>query len=203
MRLFFDLDGTILDVQKRHLAVYRTIAQSLNLPAIPDDEYWKRKQHKLLPWDNIPDRILNEYNQRYRQMIEDPDYLPLDAPFSNMISMIHTIKTFHEIILVTNRRQKNSLLDQLDAMNIRNLFDAILTPYPQSKADAMRQHGYRTNDIVIGDTEEDIHTAHELHIPSIAVSWGLRAPDYLLQHHPTFLCNTMKEIEHILWNEKS
>ena len=38
--LFFDLDGTLLDIRRRHYAVYAEILIEMGIRPLPDGAYW-------------------------------------------------------------------------------------------------------------------------------------------------------------------
>lgn len=48
--------------------------------------------------------------------------------------------------------------------------------------------------VMVGDSEVDIATAHAAHVPSIAVSWGLRARDALVAARPDHLVDTPRAL---------
>ena len=55
-------------------------------------------------------------------------------------------------------------------------------PAPDTVFEALRILGDKGDAVYVGDSDVDIHTAHNAGIPCISVLWGFRDKDFLLQH---------------------
>ena len=55
-------------------------------------------------------------------------------------------------------------------------------PAPDTVFEALRVLGDKGDAVYVGDSDVDIHTAHNAGIPCISVLWGFRDKDFLLQH---------------------
>jgi phosphoglycolate phosphatase-like HAD superfamily hydrolase len=95
-------------------------------------------------------------------------------------------------VLVTQRHNPDNLRQQLEDLQIDSYFSAVLTPYPDTKQLSIQNYGFHPEDCMVGDTEEDILTARELSLSSVAVTWGLRSKEYLQKFNPTYLVDTVK-----------
>ena len=68
-------------------------------------------------------------------------------------------------------------------------------PSPDMVVEAMRQLGaQKDNTVYIGDSDVDIETAKNSHLPCISVEWGFRNHDFLLEHGATRLIAHCKEL---------
>ncbi len=68
MKLFFDLDGTLIDISEKYYRVYNDILTEAGFSTIGKKEYWDAKRHKvpedqILAMTNAKD-FYKEYNQR-------------------------------------------------------------------------------------------------------------------------------------------
>ena len=68
-------------------------------------------------------------------------------------------------------------------------------PAPDTVNEALRQLGVGTQDAVyVGDSDVDILTARNAHLPCISVLWGFRDRDFLLSHGATHLIEHPSEL---------
>jgi phosphoglycolate phosphatase-like HAD superfamily hydrolase len=81
MAIFFDLDGTLLDVKTHYLTLVRDILNSLGLDPPPADYWaWKRSglsQRQLLERCGVADEA-DEFIVRYVEAVEERQYLAMD-----------------------------------------------------------------------------------------------------------------------------
>lgn len=69
-------------------------------------------------------------------------------------------------------------------------------PAPDTVLEALRQLDMpRETAVYVGDSDVDIDTARNCHMPCISVLWGFRSKDFLLQHGATRLITTPAEID--------
>ncbi len=199
MTIFIDLDGTILHTFVRHIATHHAVAPRVGLPIIPKEAYWRKKREKQTPWNEISQEQLKAYTNLFRIETERSIYLSLDTPVFGIKMLLKDLTKRVDLVLVTKRYNRTNTLFQLYDLNLLSCFTDVLTPFPSSKRDAIQTYGYTHRDIVIGDTEEDIETANELTLRSVAVSWGMRSPTYLASLGPTRLCHTVKQLKNNLF----
>ena len=68
-------------------------------------------------------------------------------------------------------------------------------PAPDTVEEAIRTLGVKREGCVyIGDSEVDVETAHNSHIPCISVLWGFRSRDFLEKHGASLFVRTPEEI---------
>lgn len=196
--LFFDLDGTILDIKAHHIHTFRIVSEKLSLPYLSDNEYWERKSNGKFPWDSLEKTDVDRYLQEFIALVETPTMLLLDTVVPHMPSLLKHYTNSYSLVLITNRRNKNALINQLKTLQLFPLFSAILPSFPQGKFATIAKYGYNPDDIIIGDTEEDIQTAQSLNISSLAVTWGIRDRRYLSSLKPTYIIESPQELKVLL-----
>jgi phosphoglycolate phosphatase len=52
--------------------------------------------------------------------------------------------------------------------------------------------------VYVGDSEVDLQTARNAHIPCISVTWGFRPESLLLDEGATCIVHTIEELDHVL-----
>ena len=68
-------------------------------------------------------------------------------------------------------------------------------PAPDTVEEALRQlEASPDTAVYIGDSDVDIDTARNSHMPCISVLWGFRSKEFLLEHGATHLVSSPSEI---------
>lgn len=183
--IYFDLDGTILDETMRHYRCYCDIVAKYGGKSISLDEYWKDKRNKqkrtiLLEkthFGGTYDDYLGEWLNRIEQM----DYLIQETLKPGVIQFLKSQKKKKKkLILVTMRRCKENLMKQLNHLGLIDYFDEIVTGDPtKTKKEDLIEPSNEKKAIVIGDTEAEMKLAQKVSAKYIAVTTGLREPQYL------------------------
>src|SRR5437868_5100720 len=98
MEIFFDLDGTLIDISKKHYMLYRDIILKLHGIPLSFSAYWKLKRNKtaisiILQKSNVLNDHLNFFNEDFKKNIETPYYLSFDELFP------YTKKTLDTLII--------------------------------------------------------------------------------------------------------
>jgi phosphoglycolate phosphatase len=206
--LFFDLDGPLLDVSGRYLALHHALLGELGLRGLPGTTYWDRKR-AVCPEDRILAEIgaaehAEVYCRRRLALIETPEYLAHDRPWPWASSILSRLKADFPLVLVTARADRTLLLQQLDRLNLAPFFDEVLsTPagrrVDEQKAALIRayleRHGQPSAGCwMIGDTEADIGAGRLLGLRTAAVLSGIRTRELLLRAEPDFLLDDIREL---------
>lgn len=181
--LFLDLDGTLLDDERRHYAVYTDVLQDPEMRGvpIPSAEYWGlRKENKpieeILKRSRLFPTKYQAYRDRFDAKLEAPEMLGLDSLKVGVENSLGKLYTKTPIVLVTQRRDGEALESQLSSMGIRKYFVTVLAGAPKRERrpnpDARWKHKvalirtrYRlppTQAVYIGDIEIDVKTVRDL-----------------------------------------
>ena len=141
--LLFDLDGTLLDVRRRHFAVYSHVLRELGQPPLPEAEYWRRRRDgegTLSIVGDLPADLVFRIHSAWLEGIEAPRYLALDRPYAEVRSVLTELQRDHRLVLVTLRRDAVSLAWQLSesrlAPSSRNSLAVALHTIAQVRASA-------------------------------------------------------------------
>lgn len=199
MKVFCDLDGTLVDPASRHHRVYAEVTKAFGGTPLDKQRYWSLKRRKtkwsqLLPLSGVPVAAERAYLDQFIDKIESPEYLDEDALFSGALEALKLLSESEGLYLVSLRRRPDRLAAQLERLKIAGYFTEVLSGHSESDGHdvKVRLVGARLNDArgaIIGDTEADIVTGKTLGLTTVAVSSGLRdeaflkelAPDHLLE----------------------
>jgi len=200
--LFFDLDGTLLNVFPRLYKVHQDIISSLNHSTTYTLEQYTKLKKEKIPETEIIKSILNpELIERYlakrEELIETEKYLLLDKISSKCFNKLTQLKTENWIVLITNRKNKENAINQLQQLNILPLFDEVyICNETETKYDAVtKSKFFNQNSIIIGDTEEEMQIGQKVGIKYIAITGGMRTTELLQQYHPNQLLPNISKID--------
>jgi phosphoglycolate phosphatase len=208
--VIFDLDGTLIDVSKRHYAVYQDVLAELHGPALSFERYWELKREgaswsAILKTSELGDREASAFLGEFRSRIEQPRYLALDAAFSFTHEVIDGLSA-HDVHLVTLRQSAPALREQLSRLDLVRQFKAIASGQRdgggQTKAELIGKIPRSTQAIVVGDTEVDVEAARELDAVAVAVTSGLRNATVLERSEPDLLIEDIRSLPEIVSHER-
>ena len=213
--LFIDFDGTLVDVSKRNYAVYIEIAKKNNVnQLLADNEYWDKRRdglsfarlfqlvHGIDGGRHIQDEFIS--------LIEQPKYLQLDKVFNEVTETLAELKDKYRLVLVSLRRNKFNLVNQLKSLTLDQLFDEILSVAGEpsgieAKCNLIKSSKFFNSETkyMIGDTEVDIKTAYEIGGVAVSVLSGLRNLEYLSKLSPKYTIKEFSELPILLEKENN
>ena len=205
--LYFDLDGTLVDVRKRHYAAYADTMRELGLTPLPEQTYWDARRDGASNADlmgNVDTEYHNRFAEKWLARVESPSYVRLDTLIPGARATLAALRESYELVLVTMRQDRASLLEQLDELSLRKFFSAVYSrdgsDEPQSKSKLIRLFGNSVRDgaTVIGDSEADVEAARDLGIESVCVTSGVRSRRYLDGLEPDEVVSTIVQLPRIL-----
>jgi len=198
--LFFDLDGTLLDVHQRIYKAHQDALQHLNHRSPYTFEQYIQLKRQKTSEKEITSKILSEteyeqYSKKRNELIEKEEYLQLDTITKTSVEKIKELKKDHWLILLTNRKNKENTLQQLDRLNLSHLFEEIIIcNETQTKYDNIQKSLFFNKDaIIIGDTEEEMTIGQKLGIKHIAITSGMRTKEILQQNQPTQIISKISQ----------
>lgn len=206
MNIFFDLDGTLLDVSKKYHLAHTLAAKKNKLKPLSFKRYWTLKRRKI-----SEDRIIKLdpllktfklYEDERIKLLENQTILKNDQLFAGIKDLLEKLKKNSTLYLITLRKNRRSLKDELSRLGIRAYFKTILSASPsnhpvQTKISLLKKVKFSKEDIMVGDTEVDIITAKKMGIRSVAVMSGIRTRNSLNQFRPDFLIENVLKIPFI------
>lgn len=200
MKIFFDLDGTLLDSRQRLFTLFCDLTQQ---NSIDFDRYWELKRRKIGHAEILECYLsysrsqIIKFEREWLCFIEEIKYLNLDAPFLFTQGVLEGLKDNHQLYVVTARQNKVGVIHQLDNANIRLYFeDIFVTEGLKTKSQLILEAfgALSPSDFVVGDTGLDILTAKELGCKSLAVLSGFRNEDILSTYEPDYIGDNIKTI---------
>jgi len=202
MNIFFDLDGTLIDARMR---LYSLFCDLTGQTILDFDNYWelKRSMHdqswilyNILKYSALQ---ASDFKKSWLENIEEEKYLNFDNLFPFTISTLEGFKEMgFSLYIITARQNKASTLKQLLSMGLTDYFtDCFIAPAPKTKAEEIRLQGITLseNDVIVGDTLEDVETAKNLNIKSISVLTGFYNMAALLDSNPDYIAGDISQIQ--------
>lgn len=199
MKLFFDLDGTLIDSRERLYNLFQCLVPSSELTF---DEYWELKKNKMAHPEILKnlffysDAEVEKFKTIWLDNIELNKWLDLDKPYDGMNDFLINLKKSCSLYVVTARQFEDKALNQIEKFGWSKMFEKILvTKQKQEKKDLIKTvQGLNSSDWIIGDTGKDIQTGKELGIKTIAVLSGFMNRENLLEYNPDMIFNNVTEI---------
>lgn len=210
--LVFDLDGTLLNtiedladsgnyvLQKRGYTI-RSIGYCEKALGNGIYNFVKR----LLP-ENVSEQIVTEVYQEFLEVYAQR-YMMKTKPYEGIVEMFQElVKRGYLLAVVTNKR--NEFAVNLIKQHFSNIVfvdvigeqeNAPKKPDPSLLQLVAHEMMISTNQLaMIGDSEVDIQTAHNVNALAIAVNWGFRDEHTLRRENPDYLVELPSEIVMLL-----
>ena len=184
--IFLDYDGPVLDGMDKHYQCYHDIITEDGGDPLEKDIYWNMKRQKIsrvtqLEHSNYP-KDYNVFLNKWIERIETKKYLNYDILKPDISNQLSILKSkCHHLYLVTMRNNRDELINQLEKLKIYNVFDSVINCSSinnDSKYNHLKNTEFKSA-LIIGDTEEETKTADKMNIPCIAITNGIRDPQFL------------------------
>lgn len=214
MKIYFDLDGPILNPKKRYwLSHFRAVTALGGTPYGDANSYWKQKQNftpkpEILAQCKLQAGKESDYLELYAKNVENPELLKIDRLQPHARRVLSELSSSHELVAVSARACVENTNAQLEFLHLTDLFTAVLiagvkpgTTQHVSKTKLIKVEASRTGiigKIIIGDTDAEVETARMLGIISVVVTNGLRTKSYLKQFNPDYLIRNIKYLPEII-----
>lgn len=181
--IYFDFDGTVVDLWPRY---YRVFLAASGLTGISQRGYVKAK--RALVSDSAVARhfggtLPEGYFEKKRGLLESEDYLQLDTLLVPPAELDAFFSRF-ECRFLTSRRRNGAFLVELEGLGLGRLSGWTIVLDPDrgiSKKEYLAQSAPRSPHIVVGDSEAEWEAAALENVRAVLVRTGLRRPeDFLL-----------------------
>jgi phosphoglycolate phosphatase len=200
MKVFFDLDGTLIDSKIR---VYTLFSNLVKTNKLSFEDYWNLKK-SMFPNDWILENLysysfndIKEFNSKWLINIEKEGYLKLDSCFNYTIDTLSTLKCNNlELFLITSRQNEREANSQIVKLGLSPYFkDIMITCHKVEKHELIRQKRIKveSSDYFIGDTGKDIETGKELGLITVGVLSGFRNYESLIKYNPDHIIKNISE----------
>jgi phosphoglycolate phosphatase len=205
--LFFDLDGPLLDVAPRYLALHQALLAGTGVSPMPGPLYWWRKraacpEEAILAELGVADPA--PYVRQRLQLIETAEYLAHDRAWPWAHDVLTRLALRVPLVLVTARACRPLLLEQMERLGLTPFFQEILSEpaglrvHEQKAAlirDCLARQGRGPQGCwMVGDTEADVGAGRLVGLRTAAVLCGIRDRELLLRAGADFLLEDIREL---------
>lgn len=200
IKIFFDLDGTLIDYSKRNYFVYKLLAKKYKQRTLSFSTYWKLKRSKIIPVDN------KNFSQDFINLIESPESLKKDKLFKYSKQVLDLLKNKGcKLYLVSYRASKKQTILQLKSLGIYDYFTEVCLGKGfngnTTKAKYIKRYYTKDDNVyVVGDTEDDVLAAKKVNAISVAVLSGVRNKKTILKLNPDFIVNDIRSLPKIIFD---
>ena len=203
----FDLDGTLLDTLEDLAASTNHALKQHGMPVRSLDEVRRfvgngvRKLiERAVPEGTdgmVAEQVLDTFRKHYLH-----HGLDNTKPYPGIMELLATLKDRGKNVAVVSNKF-DAATKSLCSHFFSGLVDVAIgesenvrkKPAPDTVEEAIRTLGVKREGCVyIGDSEVDVETAHNSHIPCISVLWGFRSRDFLEKHGASLFVKTPEEI---------
>jgi len=202
--ILFDLDGTLIDVSARHYSLYRSAISEQGVEALPRDEYWRHRRGGQSTIDLLaatPGVDIERFTEAWMEGIERPDWLSLDEPYEGVVEIIKALQPAYQLVLITLRRDRVALIDQLDALQLTGYFTDVICHGPELVKSKHLLQGIAEltpGGYAVGDTEADIELAAETGRRAICLSYGVRSGCFLAGRGAETVIGSLRELPEVI-----
>ncbi len=213
MMLFFDFDGTIVDISGKYHRVFSAFVQLHGGASLSQEHYWQLKRSEASDKEILDAASLSRLNpgllrEYMKDHIEREHFLESDRLFDGAAAVLGELAAKHACYLVSMRRNPPALQRQLQRLQIQNHFVAVLTPQTglqegaesaePLKCTALRQVPISGKSLIIGDSGMDIVTGKKMGLFTCATTTGIRNQSVLKLYQPDFMIRSLQEVTDII-----
>lgn len=203
----FDLDGTLLSTLADLAASTNYALRTHHMPERSLDEVRrfvgngvKKLMERAIP-DGLNNPLFEETFATFRQHYMQHN-LDTTQPYPGIMQLLEQLKAEGKNIAVVSnkfyaatRELCHHFFGDLVPVAIGEREDIRKKPAPDTVIEALRELGVdKEGAVYIGDSDVDIDTARNSHMPCISVLWGFRSKEFLLEHGATHLVSSPSEI---------
>ena len=198
--VFFDLDGTLINSQHRLYNLFIELCPDCKMSY---EQYWKIKRQRitqkefLKKYFEYSDEQYEKFHKIWLDEVEKEERLNQDFLYDGISKVLKNLSKSHKLFIVTNRQSKELTVKETHDLGINEYFcDILVTEQKKTKIELIKENvEYTSQDVMIGDTGEDIKTAQALNINPVAVSWGILDEKILAGYNPKKILRRVDEIE--------
>ncbi|MBI4122972.1 MAG: HAD family hydrolase [Parcubacteria group bacterium] len=202
--IFFDLDGTLIDVSEKYYRVYMDFVKQEGLkPFFSKEKFLRLKRKGASNSSMFKDKkMLARYESFFLENIERERYLKYDKMFSFSLRVLKKLRKLgFRIFVVTLRRNRKNLFKETERFGFPAAV-SILQGSPRvfnGKSDyetkkKLVKRFTHTRDIMVGDTEADMMCGKGLGMITVGVLSGMRQFSCLKKLKPDRIVQDIRSI---------
>jgi len=183
-KIILDFDGTLLNSKYRHKKLIYDILHSraaqIKFADLADFVEYKRNGKSTLMYLNerYPNLDNSDINQEWISKIENIEYQKYDKLYDDTLIFLEALKRKYSIILVTSRKNKEELFNQLKKFNLTEYFNNVVVVNPGESKYKKVIELFKVIKYVIGDTEDDYELATKFDCIFFAMNRGFRNKEF-------------------------
>ncbi len=203
----FDMDGTILNTIDDIAGAINYVLDIHGYPRRTVDEVksfvgngLKRALELSLP-DGVAGDVLNQLFTELVAYYNEHSNITT-RPYEGIVEVIHKLREQGKIVAVVSNKRVEAVRDLCD-IYFAGCFDMALgdqdgiarKPAPDMTNMVIEHYGILKDKCVyIGDSDVDLMTARNTEIDCIAVTWGFRTREFLVEHGATMIIDRPEEL---------
>lgn len=198
-KIFFDFDGTLVDNSYRIYILFSTLVENNSLSYT---KYWSIRRNGvsqkqiLMNYFGYTEKNVAIFQKKWMNLIESDEFLELDKLQEKVKFVLSNIFKEHNIYIVTARQFNSKVQKQVDKFKIDKYFKEIFVTQQKSKKNDIIIKNVKNickQDVIIGDSNEDIETGKQLNITTVAVTTGNLNKKAILKFAPDFVYDNLME----------
>lgn len=205
-------------------AHYQALGETVNLSPLSQDSFWQLKQDRtpdteIAMRSGLEESQMAFFLESVRRLVNRDDLLSEDRLQVGVVWALNLLHSNGARLVLVTLRQQHQVMQILRQHQLSHLFsgiwgaadaDAAYANHSQHKTELLEQaiartvhHGYSPmQSCMIGDTEADILAGQAHHIPTLAVTCGIRSQAYLERFAPTYIYSDLLAIAHQLLHRR-
>lgn len=203
----FDMDGTILNTIDDIAGAINYVLDIHGYPRRTVDEVksfvgngLKRALELSLP-DGVAGDVLNQLFTELVAYYNEHSNI-MTRPYEGIVEVINKLREQGKIVAVVSNKRVEAVRDLCD-IYFAGCFDMALgdqdgiarKPAPDMTNMVIEHYGILKDKCVyIGDSDVDLMTARNTEIDCIAVTWGFRTREFLVEHGATMIIDRPEEL---------
>lgn len=204
--IVFDWDGTIIDSQAHILSCMKQAFASADQP-VPTDQAIRHIIGLSLAGaikaldESLDDAEVNRISDWYRQHFFSESAQPSEL-FTGAANTIEDLHAQGYFLAVATGKGRRGLDVALETTGLGQYFHVTrCADETRSKPDPMMLDEILTDldlqveqAVMVGDTSYDMDMARNIKMDSIAVTYGMHAPDHLRNSNPTYFADSIDQV---------
>lgn len=179
---YIDFDGTLVSNKQRLYQFFIDHIPDEYRGVLSVDAFWELKRQGVheLDWLNSQYHLSldkDQYNELKKRDVEKPEYLQYEELLPRTIDALIKLRSKYRIILVSRRSKPEGLYAEINRFALQALLDEIhVIPHDGTPKDKYirKNLNVSANDMLVGDTEDDIMAGCNLDINTFMVLSGIR-----------------------------
>ena len=215
--VIFDLDGTLLDTLpdlKNSINLALKI-NNFNISYSYDETMWligsgtkmlcRRALKPFDPTDEMVEKVFADFSKFYKEKQLEETRL-----YNNVKNVLFSLKNDGFKVCVLSNKVEKNVIDIIDYFLPDYTFTEVvgqrvgvpIKPDPTSLNLLIKRLGVKPNEVLyVGDSDVDMMVANETKVDSVAVTYGYRPKDVLIQYNPNYIVDDIVEILEIVKNK--